>query len=158
MWCLREPRAWWSWRPAVQMNLLALTGLEDPVAPVTDPNGARSRRCPAEERRPNAARAPNRAARECQDVATTDGIFSVKPGSVRISVNCRVMAGGVWTQVAYEPEGTCDGPCADGALRNLAEPIGDDQRLLSALFPANIAPLYFRGHTKVQSSAPSRLR
>jgi hypothetical protein len=38
----------------------------------------------------------------------------------------------------------------DGSLRNLAEPLGDDQTLVSSIFAANIAPLYYRNFTKVR--------
>ncbi len=41
----------------------------------------------------------------------------------------------------------------DGSLRNLADPLGDDQTLLSSIFAANIAPLYFRNFTKARGTA-----
>ncbi len=39
MWCSRETYSYWNWHPPVQMQLLATSGLEDPDAPVIDPNG-----------------------------------------------------------------------------------------------------------------------
>jgi hypothetical protein len=58
-----------------------------------------------------------RTARECQDVATTDGIYSVKPTNERISVNCRILAGGVWTQVAYEVSAALGPHCTRAPAR-----------------------------------------